>query len=129
MCQRGPQFGGLRIPDPRDQADGVENSGGLLEQRSRLTWLIKSSELRTQLRGRQEIWLGCCRRFQRSAVGGCHVLNGGSAALDYPPPTGKKDNGRADKIPEPGRRPHAHPCPISACRTRGPPPHPLNRDR
>ena len=53
--QGGPQLGGLRIPHPHDEADRIENSGGLPEQRQRIVCLISPAELGAQARGSQKV--------------------------------------------------------------------------
>jgi hypothetical protein len=105
------------MPDPDDEADRIENSGGLLEQWCRLMCLINSAEFGTQMRGTQQVGLGRPERFHRSAVGGRQILNGGSAPLDNPKPkAGKRTDSRADKMLKPNWRPRAHRCTIDPWR-------------
>ena len=64
------------MPDPDDEADRIENSGRLLEQRRHLACFVNSAEFGAQMRRSQEIGLGRSQRFHGSAVDGRAILYG-----------------------------------------------------
>ena len=78
------------MPDPDDEADRLENSGGLLEQRGGLTRLIEPAKLDTEMCGSQKVGLGRTRRSHRVAAARtpATATSVPAAAASAPLPTG-----------------------------------------
>ena len=79
-----PQLAGLRMPDPDDEADRVENSGDLLEQRGDLTGLVEPAELDTETRRSHQV--GLDERGQPVHRRGAGTATAAPAAGGFAPP-------------------------------------------